>query len=296
MQRTTLSRSVFLVLNFFFLILLALTCIFPFIHVAALSFSSAAAASANKVTFWPVDFHTFAYRWVMTRPEVWRSIGVSLVRIIMGFAVNMSLVLVTAFPLSKENTQFPWRTVYAWFFFITLLVSGGLIPSFLIVKYTGIMNTMWALVLPGAVPVGLLVLMLNFMRQVPKELEQAAFIDGAGYIRSLLLIYIPMSVPAIATLSLFSIVGHWNSWFDGIIYMNSTRKYPFQSYLRSLVAAADLSAQGMLDLEEQERMRYISDRTLKAAQIILGTVPILLFYPYLQKYFTKGIVLGSVKG
>ena len=131
------------------------------------------------------------------------------------------------------------------------------------------MAGMWALVLPQALPVGLLVLMLNFMRQVPKELEQAARIDGAGYMRTLVWIYIPMSVPAIATLSLFSIVTHWNSWFDGIIYMNSTQKYSFQSDLRSLVAATDLSAIGMLDLEKMERMRYVSDRTLKAAQIML---------------------------
>jgi putative aldouronate transport system permease protein len=164
------------------------------------------------------------------------------------------------------------------------------------VKYTGIMNTIWALVLPGAVPIGFLVLMLNFMRQVPKELEEAAVIDGAGYMRTLFSVYIPVCVPAIATISLFSIVGHWNAWFDGIIYMNNTRKYPFQSYLRALVEASNLSAQRMLDLEEQERMRFIGDRTLKSAQIILGTVPILLFYPYLQRYFTKGIVLGSVKG
>ena len=296
MEKKTSSRTIFLIFNYLFLVVLALLCILPFIHVLSLSFSSAAAASANQVGFWPVDFHIYAYKWVMTRPEVWRSIGVSMLRIFLGVTVNMSLVLVTAFPLSKEHDQFPWRTIYAWFFFITLLVAGGLVPSFLVVKYTGIMNTMWALVLPGALPIGLLVLMLNFMRQVPKELEQAARIDGAGYMRTLLWIYIPMSVPAIATLSLFSIVAHWNSWFDGIIYMNSTRKYPFQSYLRSLVAATDLSAQGMLDLEEQERLRYVSDRTLKAAQIMLGTVPILLFYPYLQKYFTKGIVVGSVKG
>jgi putative aldouronate transport system permease protein len=296
MARMSPSRMIFSILNYILVIFLALICILPFIHVAAISFSSAAAAAANKVTLWPVDVHTYAYQWVLGKAEVWRSIGVSFVRIALGCAVNMILVLITAYPLSKEVKQFPWRTVYAWFFFITMLVSGGLIPSFLIVKYTGLMNTIWALVIPGALPIGFLVLMLNFLRQVPRELEEAALIDGAGYMRTLIWIYIPVSVPAIATISLFSIVGHWNSWFDGIIYMNNTRKYPFQSYLRALVEASNLSAQRMLDLEEQERMRFIGDRTLKSAQIILGTVPILLFYPYLQRYFTKGIVLGSVKG
>jgi putative aldouronate transport system permease protein len=296
MAHATPSRRIFLFFNFILLVFLAALCILPFIHVGALSFSSAAAAAANKVTLWPVDAQTYAYKWVMTRPEVWQSIGVSFIRIAVGCTVNMFLVLITAYPLSKEVRSFPWRTVYAWFFFITMLVSGGLVPSFLMVKYTGIMNTIWALVLPGAVPIGFLVLMLNFMRQVPKELEEAAVIDGAGYMRTLFSVYIPVCVPAIATISLFSIVGHWNAWFDGIIYMNNTRKYPFQSYLRALVEASNLSAQRMLDLEEQERMRFIGDRTLKSAQIILGTVPILLFYPYLQRYFTKGIVLGSVKG
>jgi putative aldouronate transport system permease protein len=296
MARTSPSRMIFSILNYVLIVFLALICVLPFIHVAAISFSSAAAAAANKVTLWPVDAHTYAYKWVLGKTEVWRSIGVSFVRIALGCAVNMLLVLITAYPLSKEVKQFPWRTVYAWFFFVTMLVSGGLIPSFLIVKYTGLMNTIWALVIPGALPIGFLVLMLNFLRQVPRELEEAALIDGAGYMRTLFWIYIPVSVPAIATISLFSIVGHWNSWFDGVIYMNNTRKYPFQSYLRALVEASNLSAQRMLDLEEQERMRFIGDRTLKSAQIILGTVPILLFYPYLQRYFTKGIVLGSVKG
>jgi putative aldouronate transport system permease protein len=296
MLRAAPSRRLFTILNFVLLIVMTLICVLPFIHVAALSFSSATAAAANRVTLWPVDAQTYAYKWVMSRPEVWRSIGMSFLRIALGCGVNMLLVLITAYPLSKEVRQFPWRTVYAWFFFVTMLVSGGLIPSFLMVKYTGIMNSIWALVLPGAVPIGLLVLMLNFMRQVPKELEEAALIDGAGYMRTLVSIYIPVSVPAIATISLFSIVGHWNAWFDGILYLNNTRKYPFQTYLRTLVEATNLSAMRMLDLEEQERMRYISDRTLKAAQIIMGTVPILIFYPYLQKYFTKGIVLGSVKG
>jgi putative aldouronate transport system permease protein len=180
MFRTGPSRLAFVIVNYTLLTILAGISILPFLHVAALSFSSAAAASANRVGFLPVDVHTFAYRWVMSRPEVWRSLGVSFVRIALGCTVNMFLVLITAFPLSKEHSQFPWRTAYAWFFFITLLISGGLVPTFLIVNYTGIMNTMWALVLPGALPVGLLVLMLNFMRQVPRELEQAALIDGAG--------------------------------------------------------------------------------------------------------------------
>lgn len=276
------------------MILMGLVCLLPFLHVASLSISSAVEAAAGHVLFWPVKFHTYAYQWILGRPEVWRSLGMSFYRVAIGFVVNMFLVLITAYPLSKDVKQFRWRTLYVWYFFVTMLFSGGLIPAYLIVKDTGIMNTIWALVLPGAVPVWNLILMLNFFRQIPRELEEAALIDGAGYVRTLFSIYIPVSMPAIATIALFTVVGHWNSWFDGIIYMNDTNKYPFQSYLRTLVLSTDLTA--IVSLEDMQKKLMLSDRTIKSAQIILGTVPIILVYPFLQKYFTKGIIIGSVKG
>jgi putative aldouronate transport system permease protein len=171
-------------------------------------------------------------------------------------------------------------------------MSSGLIPWYIAIKNIGLIDSIWALVLPGAVNVFNVVLLLNFFRNLPKELEEAAFIDGAGHWRSLWNIYVPLSAPSLATLTLFTVVWHWNAWFDGLILMNSPDHYPLQSYLRTVVIDMDSmfrSTQDLTDLAE------ISDRTSKAAQIFLGTLPILLVYPFLQRYFIKGITLGSVK-
>jgi len=196
--------------------------------------------------------------------------------------------------LAKEVRQFRYRTAYAWAFVFSMLFSGGLIPMYMLIRSLGMIDTIWALVLPGAIPVFNVVLLLNFYRSLPKELEEAAFMDGAGHWRTLWTLYVPLSLPALATIGLFATVGHWNSWFDGIIYMNSPDNYPLQSYLRTVVVQRDLSS--MTYTEALQESRQISDRTLKAAQIFLGALPILLLYPFLQRYFMQGIVLGSVKG
>ena len=178
---------------------------------------------------------------------------------------------------------------------ITMLFSGGLIPSFLVVQKTGLMDSIWALILPGAVPVFNVILLLNFFRGLPKEIEESACIDGAGHYRILWKLYIPLSKPALATITLFCIVGHWNSWFDGLIYMNHTSNYPLQSYLQAVVIAASgvrlsINIQDVIDLQK------INDRTLRTAQLFISMIPIFIVYPFLQKYFTTGIVMGSVKG
>lgn len=293
-MKETASRRVFVIFNYIFLGIAGLVCFLPFLHVLAISLSASTASAAGKVFFWPVGFHTYAYNWLINRPPFWQSLLVSLERVVLGYAVNMLLVLITAYPLSKEVTQFRWRTIYVWYFFFTAVFSGGLIPAFLIVKYTKIMNTIWALVIPGALSVWNMILMLNFFRQVPKALEEAALIDGATQWTVLFRIYLPVSLPAIATISLFTVLGHWNSWFDGLIYLNDTHLYPFQTYLRTMVANTNLQAQGSLK-EMQDRI-LLSDRNLKDAQIFIAMIPILLIYPFLQRYFTTGIVIGSVKG
>jgi putative aldouronate transport system permease protein len=162
----------------------------------------------------------------------------------------------------------------------------------MIIKATGLLDTIWALVLPGAVPVFSVILLLNFFRGLPRELEEAAFIDGADHFTTLVRIYLPLSTPALATLLLLTMVGHWNSWFDGLIFMNSPEHYPLQSYLQTIVIQKDFSTLTELN---SEALKEISDRTVKAAQIFMGALPVLVVYPFLQKYFMKGIVLGSVK-
>jgi putative aldouronate transport system permease protein len=288
------SRRLFMAGTYTALIALALLCLFPLLHVLALSLSSANAAAAGKVVLWPVDFTTKAYEFALDRPEFARSFWVSIKRVVLGTVVNMVLTVLVAYPLSKENSAFRWRTVYVWIFVLTMLFSGGLIPLYMIVRETHLLNSIWALVLPNAVPVFNVVLLLNFFRALPRELEESALIDGAGHWTILWQIYLPLSKPALATLTLFTVVFHWNSWFDGLIFMNSPANYPLQSYLQTLlqIDLFSVSGTGM----DQRMLQLVSDQTLRAAQIFLAAIPILIIYPFLQRYFVKGVVLGSVKG
>lgn len=287
------GQKIFNVFNVIFLLAAALSCVLPIVHILALSFSSNNAASAGFVKLWPVQPNVNSYMYVFKRAQFWRSFLISFERVGMGVVINMLLTILIAYPLSKESHRFKARTVYVWIFFFTSLFSGGLIPGYMLVYSLKLIDTIWALVLPGAVPVFNVILLLNFFRQLPLELEEAALIDGASHWRILWRIYVPTSTPALATLVLFCAVGHWNSWFDGMIFMNRPEHYPLQSYLQSVIVMRDLSLVGN---DAWRDLMEISDRTVKAAQIFMGALPILLVYPFLQRYFVKGIVLGSVKG
>lgn len=283
----------FPIMNTAILVMLALICVIPLIHVAAVSFSSSAAAAAGSVSLWPKEFTLTSYAFVAKRPAFWRSMSVSVIRVILGGGLSILLTITAAYPLSQPKTNFRFRTIYAWFFFITMIFNAGLIPWYMVVKQFGLLDSIWALILPHAVPVFSVILLLNFFREVPKELAEAAFIDGAGHWRTLFTIYIPLSKPALATLLLFSLVSNWNSWFDGLILMNNPDNYPLQSYIQTIAVQRSFS---MMTREEIQQMATISDRTLRSAQIFLGSLPIVMVYPFLQKYFVKGIVLGGVKG
>ena len=293
MARNMKRIDLFTIINTIFLVTAALLCIIPLIHVAAMSFSSNAAAAAGKVTLWPVDFTLNSYNYVARRPAFWNSMFVSVQRVVLGTGINLLLTIMIAYPLSKETKEFRYRSIYTWVFFITMLFGGGLIPWYMVIKQMGLLDKIWALILPGAVPVFSVILLLNFFRQVPKELCEAAFIDGASHWRTLWKVYVPVSTPALATIALFAMVGHWNSWFDGLILMNKPQNYPLQSYIQTIVVQRTYS---MMTREEIEELATISDKTLRSAQIFLGSLPIILVYPFLQKFFVKGIVLGSVKG
>jgi putative aldouronate transport system permease protein len=285
--------SLFTILNTAFLIFMALICIIPLIHIAAVSFSSSSAAAANKVVLWPVDFSLNSYQYFAKRAAFWQSMLISIERIILGGAINLLLTILVAYPLSKEKNEFRFRSFYAWFFFITMLFGGGLIPWYMVIRQFGLLDKIWALILPGAVPVFSVLLLLNFFKQVPKELCEAAFIDGAGHWTTLWKVYVPVSTPALATILLFALVGHWNNWFDGLLLMNNPKNYPLQSYIQTIVVQRDYSS---MTREQIQELATISDRTLRSSQIFLGSLPIILVYPFLQNYFVKGIVLGSVKG
>jgi len=285
-----LSRKLFLGINSIFLLVTGLLCLLPFVHVLAQSFSSAASIAAKEVTFWPVEFTTAAYRLIFQESKLLTAMGVSVERVVLGVAVNMLLTALLAYPLAKDDHRFRGRTVYAWMLVFAMIFNGGLIPLFLTVNNLGLMDTIWALVLPGAVPIYNVILMLNFFRSLPKEMAESAQIDGSGHWGTLFRIYVPLSMPAIATLTLFSIVAQWNSWFDGIIFMNDPVHYPLSTYLQTVIIPIDITA-----INSVEDLSLVSDRSLKDAQIIVGALPILAIYPFLQRFFVKGIILGAVK-
>ncbi|MBB6674030.1 carbohydrate ABC transporter permease [Cohnella nanjingensis] len=285
------SYRVFYIINLAFLLISAVACILPLIHILAVSFSAKEPANANMVGLWPVGFNTDAYEQTFSNSNFLRSILVSVERVVLGTGIGMIVTILTAYPLSKVHSRFKGRTTYTWFFVFTMLFNGGLIPTYIIVQKMHLMNSIWALVLPGAVSAWNMVLLLNFFKTVPKEMEEASLIDGASHFKTLLHIYLPISLPALATLSLFTMVGHWNSWFDGMIYITEARKWPLSTLLQTIVVTEDFSKINL----RPEDVKLISNNTVKASQIFIGAIPILLVYPFLQKYFVKGMVLGAVK-
>lgn len=205
-------------------------------------------------------------------------------------------MILTAYPLSKANSRFHGRTVFSWYFVFTMLFNGGMIPAYIVISKLGLMNTIWALTLPGAMNVSYMILMMNFFRGIPVEIEEAAVIDGASQPQILFRIFLPMSLPSLATIILFATVANWNCWMDGYLYMNTPDKYPLQTYLATVLMESKNNVEALMTPEQLIRMAQISEKTIEAAQIFLGALPIMCVYPFLQKYYIKGIVVGSVKG
>ena len=293
LRKLTKGRILFQIINYTVLTLLAAVCLFPLLNILAMSFSSATAVSAGKVSVWPVEFNGNAYSYVIGKKDFWNSLLVSIERVVIGVPLAMLLTILVAYPLSKERTQLRMRSVYSWIFFFTMLFSGGLIPGYLLIQNLHLMDTIWALILPVSVPVYNIVLMLNFFRGIPRELEEASLIDGANQFQTCFLIYVPCAKPSIATLTLFSFITHWNSYFDGLIFSNFPESYPLASFLYTVVVQRDMS---LLSIEEIQMMSMIDDRTIRCAQIFISLIPIMLIYPFAQKYFVKGMTVGSVKG
>ena len=276
-----------------FLILLAIICVLPMIYELAVSFSTESFVTTGQVTFWPVGFTTASYAYLMNYSSFWKSMLTSFERVILQWLLCMVLTVLTAYPLSRTNKQLYGRTVLAWIFFIPMIFNGGLIPSYMVVSTLGLLGSIWALVLPSVVVTFYVLLLMNFIRSLPAEMEEAAMIDGASPMQILSRIILPVMVPCLATITVYTTLATWNEWFQGVIYMNDPSQYPLMSYLRSTVLISNMEN---LTPQEQERLANIGNKTYQAAQLFIASVPMLLVYPFLQKYFTKGLVLGSVKG
>ncbi len=286
------ARKAFLVVNYFFLTLVMCISLFPLVHVFALSLSSNSAAQAGWVTILPVDFTLDSYQYILAKPEFFQSFGVSVVRVVLGTLLSIGLTILCAFAMAQPDERFHARKYYVWVFMVTMVFSGGLIPLFIVVKSVGIYNSIWALILPSAVQTFNIILMLNFFRGLPYALTESALIDGANHFQIMTKIIVPVSKPSLATVGLFTMVNHWNSWFDGMIYISDTAKYPLQTYLRNVIQSVDIAS---IDLTSVGAMTNVSQKTVTAAQIFVAIIPILLVYPLLQKYFITGMTLGSVK-
>jgi len=282
--------SIYIVLT-----LLALLCLYPIWYTLALSFSDKTAANAGLVTLWPKGFNFTSYQIMLQDDKFFKSFWISIQRVALGGVINFVLTVIMAYPLSKETKAFRGRNIYMWYLVFCMLFTAGLIPLYMTVTSLGMNNTLWSLVLPTAVPVFNVILIMNFFRSLPKELEEASFIDGAGPWRTMLQIYIPLALPALATVTLFSIVTHWNSFFDGLIFMSKPENYPLQTYIQQLVVRIDPDKMSGMSAEDLIQLMQTSDKTLNAAKLIIAMLPILILYPFLQKYFVHGIVMGSVK-
>lgn len=286
------ARKIFVVINYIILTAVMFISLFPLIHIFALSLSSNSAAQAGWVTVLPVDFTFDSYQYILRKPEFFKSFGVSVLRVVLGTVISVALTIISAYAMSQPDERFHARKYYVWVFLVTMIFSGGLIPTFIVVKSVGLYNTIWALVLPSAVQTFNVILMLNFFRGLPYALTESALIDGANHFQIMAKIVVPISKPSLATVGLFTMVNHWNSWFDGMIYLKDPAKYPMQTYLRNVINSVDTAS---LDLNSVGAMTTVSQKTVTAAQIFLAIIPILMVYPFLQKYFISGMTLGSVK-
>jgi putative aldouronate transport system permease protein len=289
------SRKLFILAAYTILTITGLICLIPFVNLFAISFSASAPVSAGKVLFWPVGFTLSSYQFMVRNGSFFTALLVSVERVLLGVSINLVFMICAAYPLSKGKDKLKTRNIYMVYFVITMLINGGLIPTYITIVKLGLINTLWALVLPGALPVGTMVILMNFIRQMPADIEEAAMIDGAGVFRRLVQVLLPLLKPALATVSLFCIVGHWNDWFSGIIYMNNPKNYPLQSYLQTMLRSIE-EMMRRSGIDYTQLIAMLNARTGRAAQLFLGALPMMLIYPFLQKYFTKGLVIGSVKG
>lgn len=290
-KNRSLSSRLLNMLNGTVLIFVTLLCLFPILNILATSLSSQAAVSANRVTFYPVEFTLASYETVIHRAAFWTASWISVKRVILGVIINVVITVMMAYPLSRPVNEFPMRKVYVGILMVAMVFDGGLVPNYLMVHSLGLFDTIWALVLPCSVKIFHVILMMNFIKQLPGTMLEAAKVDGASHMTVLTRIVIPVSKPVLATVTLFSFIDHWNAWFDGKIYNNNSANYPLQTYLQAMLSNVDNTV-----VSDSIQNILTNTQTLEAAQMFLTLLPLLVVYPFLQKYFVKGITIGAVKG
>ncbi|WP_240762979.1 carbohydrate ABC transporter permease [Paenibacillus thalictri] len=291
MQKRTIAGLAFDIGNFVLLTLLALLTLFPFLHILAGSLASPAEVLQSKFIMFPKQFSFDAYRFIFSENTLLRSMLITVYITVVGTLINMVMTMSMAYPLARNVKG---KRIIMLLVVFTLLFGGGIIPNFLVVKSLGLLNTYWSLWLPGAIHAFYMIILINFFRQLPADYEESAKIDGANEPTLLWKIVIPLSLPAIATFSLFYAVAHWNTFFSALLYINDSHKWPIQILLRQIVI---MSSGGIGDASFASESAYaVPPQTVKMAVIAVATLPIIAVYPFLQKHFAQGVLLGSIKG
>jgi len=291
--KKSLSEKIFIRFIYLFFIVYGLVALFPFLNVIAKSLSSEGAVIAGLVTIYPIGFQTGTYQYVLSNPLFVNSFKVTIFITAVGTFLSLLMTVLAAYPLSKPDLvgRKPILLVYIF----TMLFSGGLIPSYILMRELGLVNNIWVLILPGMISVFNMLIVKNFFEGLPEGLEESAKIDGASNITVLFRIALPLSKPVLATIGLFYAVALWNSYFGAMVYITDPSLKPLQLYLKELIASTKdtMLVAGEVDLSRD--LNTTAD-SVQAAAIITATVPILIVYPFLQKYFVKGAFVGSVKG
>ncbi|MDF2939185.1 MAG: transporter permease [Paenibacillaceae bacterium] len=290
-MKRSVGDAAFDSVNHILLMLLGLATLYPFLYVLGLSLSTAQEVNLLGLRLFPAEPTLEIYRKVLESSKLYSAYVYTIARTVLGVCLTVFLVTLTAYPLAKKSL--PHRGLFMKLLVFSMLFNGGLVPSYLLMKNLGLMNSIWALVLPGAVGAFNLIIVRNFFESIPAEVLESARMDGAGELVIYFRIMLPLSVPILAVIALWSAVGHWNAWFDAMIYINDTKKQVLQLFIRRTVlenSGTIVDDQAMLDPS------MITPQNLKAALIMVVMLPILCVYPFIQRFFAKGIMLGSVKG
>jgi putative aldouronate transport system permease protein len=291
-KHDSLGEKVFDSFNYLFLVIFAVVTLLPFIYIVSASLATEAEITERGVFLIPRDLSLGAYQYIASSGTIFRSMGVSIFITVVGTLTNLAFTLSMAYALSRRSLF--GRNIVMNLVIFTILFSGGLVPSYLVVKGLGLINSYAAVILPGAISAFNLIIIKNFFQELPPGLEESARIDGCNDLGVLWRIVLPLSKPVIATFGLFYAVGHWNNFFTAMLYLNDHTKWPLQVMLREIVMLSQLSVGDMNNLDQN----FVKppEQSVKMAVIVFGTLPIMLVYPFLQKHFAKGVLLGSIKG
>lgn len=293
-MKQSMEDRIFDAVNMLLLVLLAVIVLYPLLFVLSASVSDPAVVARGELWLFPKGINWTGYQRVLQNEEILSGYGNTILYTLAGTALNLVLTICAAYPLSRKD--FRGRHVITAIIMFTLFFSGGLIPAYLLVKQLGMLNTIWAMIVPNAVAVWNIIIMRTFFQtSIPYELQESASLDGCGNFRILLSIVLPLSMPIIAVMILFYAVGHWNAFFQALIYLTDRSRYPLQLILREILIQGQM--QSMIDMADDSLAKKLMEvESIKYAIVIVANLPVLLLYPFLQKYFVKGIMIGALKG